>query len=434
MKTTKHYAFLLAGVTALSSLLTTTTAKAAEKWTSLFDGKTLNGWVQRGGQAKYRVEDGAIIGTTVPKTPNSFLCTDHTYGDFILELEFKVDPEMNSGVQFRSEVFGEPHELEYKGKKIKIAAGRVHGYQYEIDPDMKRNRLWTAGIYDEGRRGWLFDMSKNEKARKAFKPEQWNKVRIEAIGDSLKTYLNGVPAADLKDDMTPRGFFALQVHGIGNKDETLSVAWRNIRIQDLDAPKRTVLFNGKNLDGWVKADGSPAGSGWVAENGVLHRVTQSGDIYTKKEYGNFELEFDWKISEAGNSGVKYRMMKYGKEILGPEYQVLDDEKHPDALKREGRRKSGGVYDLYVPNSAKILKPVGEWNHARIVANGTKVQHWLNGAMVAEYDTASDDFKQRVAGSKFSKHPDFAQNPAGTIMLQDHHDEVWYKNITIRELK
>src|SRR5262245_26967706 len=127
-------------------------------WVSLFDGKSLDGWVQRGGKAKYRAEDGQIIGTSVPNTSNSFLCTKRDYADFALELEFKVDPGLNSGVQVRSQCFDEPRALELDGKTIKVPAGRVHGYQVEIDPTA---RAWTGGIYDEGRRGWLVNLEKN---------------------------------------------------------------------------------------------------------------------------------------------------------------------------------------------------------------------------------------------------------------------------------
>jgi hypothetical protein len=208
-------------------------ADAPGQWVDLYNGKDLDGWVQRGGKAKYRAEGNEIVGTTVPNTPNSFLCTTKTYGDFILQLDFKVDPALNSGVQVRSEYFDEPKAVEWKGETIKIAAGRVHGYQVEIDPDVKRGRLWTGGIYDEGRRKWLNDLKDNEAARKAFKPNEWNTFRIECKGDSIKTWLNGVPAADLKDAMTLKGFIALQVHGVGKREEPLEVRFRNIRIQEL---------------------------------------------------------------------------------------------------------------------------------------------------------------------------------------------------------
>lgn len=197
---------------------------------SLFDGKSLDGWTQKGGKAKYRVEDGVIVGTSVPKTGNSFLCTDKNYSDFILELEFKVDPALNSGVQIRSECFDKPKVALRNGIPHPIPPGRVHGYQVEIDPS---DRAWTGGIYDEGRRGWLNDLKNNEPARKAFRQNEWNKFRVECRGDSIKTWLNDIPAADLKDNMTPTGFIALQVHGVGDKTTPLEVRWRNITLQEL---------------------------------------------------------------------------------------------------------------------------------------------------------------------------------------------------------
>ncbi len=215
---------------ALILVVATSSALWADDWRPLFDGKSLSGWTQKGGQAKYRVEDGQIVGQCVPNTANSFLCTNKDYGDFILELEFKVHPKLNSGVQIRSQCFDEPTEAVRNGKKRTIPAGRVHGYQVEIDPSQ---RAWSGGIYDEARRGWLNDLKGNESAQKAFKPGEWNQFRIECRGDSIKTWINGVPAADLKDDMTPTGLIALQVHGVGAEKESREVRWRTIRIQEL---------------------------------------------------------------------------------------------------------------------------------------------------------------------------------------------------------
>ena len=208
------------------------TARAADEegFTPLFDGKSLDGWKQHGGKANYKVEEEQIVGSSVPNTSNSFLCTEKEYGDFILEVEFKVDPTLNSGVQIRSQVFDQPQEAEIDGKKFKFAADRVHGYQVEIDPS---DRAWSGGIYDEGRRGWLNDLKNNEAARKAFKQNEWNKFRIECRGDSIKTWINGVPAADLRDSVTPKGLIALQVHGVGARTEPLEIRWRNIKIKEL---------------------------------------------------------------------------------------------------------------------------------------------------------------------------------------------------------
>lgn len=205
---------------------------AEDAFVPLFDGKTLTGWEQHSGAAEYRVQDGVIVGKTVPNTGNSFLCTAKKYSNFILEVEFKVDPSMNSGIQFRSNYYEKETEVEIAGKKKKFPADRVHGYQFEIDPS---SRAYTGGVYDEGRRGWLFDLKNNEAARKAFKQGDWNQARIECRGSSIKTFINGVLAADFTDDLTKEGVIALQVHGIGKKTDAVGkeVMWRNIRIQEL---------------------------------------------------------------------------------------------------------------------------------------------------------------------------------------------------------
>lgn len=205
----------------------------------LFNGNDLSNWEQHGGKAQYSIEGDEIVGTAIPDTPNSFLCTKKEYGDFILHYEFKVDPSLNSGVQIRSHVFDEPKEYPYKKPDgttdvIKVPAGRVHGYQVEIDPS---SRAWTAGIYDEGRRGWLNNLEgdENKEAREAFKQNEWNHVQVVANHGIIKTWLNGVPAADLKDDMTLSGFIALQVHGVGDNQDRVGkqVRWRNIRIKEM---------------------------------------------------------------------------------------------------------------------------------------------------------------------------------------------------------
>jgi len=189
-------------------------------YTDLFNGENLDGWVQKNGTARFRVEDGMIIGSTVAGSPNSFLCTEKEYGDFILELEVRVDPELNSGIQIRS------HSLK------EFNNGLVHGYQVEIDPS---DRAWSGGIYDEGRRGWLDDLEDNEAARNAFKPDAWNQYRIEAIGPRIRTWVNGIPAADLTDTLDTKGFIGLQVHS--HAKDGLEVRWRHIKIQDMGTGK-----------------------------------------------------------------------------------------------------------------------------------------------------------------------------------------------------
>lgn len=416
MTSQKLISLLAAG----AALTAVNLSAATGDWVNLFDGKSLKGWTQRNGSAKYAVENEQIIGRTVHNTGNSFLCTDKHYANFIFEVEYKVDSRMNSGVQIRS------HSLKsYRG-------GQVHGYQVEIDPS---ERAWSGGIYDEGRRGWLNPLKDNPAAQKAFKQNEWNHYRVEAIGDRIKTWVNGVPAADLHDAITPSGFIALQVHGIPkDKPEGMEIRWRNIRIKDLGPAKPLPLFDGLTLNGWVDGAGNPIKpGGWIADEGALHRKDKGGSIYTELEYGDFEFNLEWKISEGGNSGIKYRVTKYDKALLGPEYQVLDDDKHPDGKKREGRRKSAALYDLFKCNDQKQLAKVGEWNKTKIVVRGSKAEHWLNGKKVLAYDTTSEEWKQEHALSKFNKHKDFAKNPWGKIMLQDHGDLVWYRNITIKPM-
>jgi HEAT repeat protein len=187
---------------------------------ALFDGRTLDGWRRLGGAAEYRVEDGQIVGTTRPDQPNTFLCTERLYDDFILELEFRVSPELNSGIQIRSN--SDPDHRD----------GRVYGYQVEIDPS---ERGWTAGIYDEARRGWLVPLDESAPARAVFQRDGWNRLRVVALGDHIRTWLNGEPAAHLVDSMTRRGFIGLQVHGVGAREDPLEVRWRDIRIRPLRA-------------------------------------------------------------------------------------------------------------------------------------------------------------------------------------------------------
>jgi len=205
--------------------------EAAEvPWVPLFNGSDLNGWVQHGGKAQYSVEGQELVGRPVAGTPNSFLCTARSYTNFILELEFKPHPALNSGIQIRSEAAASAYKVVWNGKTNSIPKGRVHGYQVEIDPSA---RAWTGGIYDESRRGWMADLKTNDAARAALRMGEWNRFRIECQGDLLKTSLNGVPAAELRDSMTPAGFIALQVHSVGNRTNQMEIRWRNLRIQEL---------------------------------------------------------------------------------------------------------------------------------------------------------------------------------------------------------
>ena len=208
----------------------------------------------------------------------------------------------------------------------------------------------------------------------------------------------------------------------------------------------TLLFDGKTTAGWrgFHRDAFPT-DGWVVENDTLRHkpsngqpTPNAGDIITIAEYGNFELQYDWKISPAGNSGLKYLisedLVKTGHAGVGFEMQILDDDHHPDAkLGLDGDRTAGGLYDLIAPRKDKVLRPVGEWNHAGVIVNAPHVEHWLNGGKVLEFELGSPAFKAHIAQSKFKDIKGFGENTKGHILIQDHVDEAWFRNIKIREL-
>lgn len=427
------------------------------KWVSLVIGENLTGWEQKGGNAEYRQEGDMIIGKTVANTPNSFLCTKKFFGDFILEYEVRYkDPGkfFNSGVQIRSNSL-----FEYKD-------GRVHGYQVEIDPS---DRAWSGGIYDEGRRGWLNNLLHDAKARDAINLNDWNHFRVEAIGNSIRTWVNGIPCANLLDNITAEGFIGLQVHSVYNADDVGNeIMWKNIRIITKDPQKHRsetaareistipnhlssdditegweLLFDGNTVNGWRAAhkDKFPE-KGWRVKNGAMILTPSSernaqggGDIVTLEEFEDFELHIEFMIPEGANSGIKYLVTEeydLHDYTVGLEYQILDDKAHPDALMGiNGNRTMASLYDLIPAKASKKLY-IDQWNKARIIVNGNHIEHWLNGEKVLEYDRDDHEFDALVVKSKFKDVKGFGKWDKGHILLQDHGDEVHFRNIKIRK--
>jgi Domain of Unknown Function (DUF1080) len=437
-------------------------AQTSSGWTNLFDGKTLNGWKKAVGAADYTVENGVIVGTTVMPSPNSFLVTEKEYGDFVLELEAKIDDTTsNSGIQLRSHF----NDTANGGK------GRVYGYQYELDPSSRR---WTGGIYDEGRRDWLYSLSLNPFAQNAFKLHEYNKIKVECFGNMIRTWINGQPAAMLIDEFDKKGFIGLQVHAV-NKAENAGkkVYFKNIRLMPIskpspDFPKSIyvmnnvpnnltsyekkngwkLLFDGVDSKGWVGAnkDHFPD-KGWAVSDGVLKVLSSEGkesagggDIVTTGQYSAFDLSFDFKLTTGANSGVKYFVTLSEKNqgsAIGLEYQLLDDKVHPDAkLGRDGNRTLASLYDLIpAKKQDRFVHRIGEWNTGRIIVYpNNHVEHYLNGLKVLEYERGSQTFRDLVAISKYKVWDHFGEAAKGHILLQEHGFEVSFRSIKIRELK
>ena len=451
------------------------TVAQGQDWQVLVEGDDLSQWTRLGGKATYTASNGEVVGTTVLRTPNTFLATKEAFGDFALSVEVLVDPEINSGIQIRSE------------SKPDFMNGRVHGYQVEIDPSP---RAWSGGVYDEARRGWLYPLSLNEACRRAFKVEEWNHYYIEAIGPSIRTWVNDVPCAALYDDLTPTGFIALQVHSVSGENMAgREVRWRNVRLMENGVAPRpwtsnyvanlvpntlseqeqdqgfTLLFDGKTTAGWRGAGTETfPEKGWRVEDGTLMVVASGGaeaafggDIVTVGEYSTFELSLDFKLSEGANSGIKYFITEaYGSNAsaIGLEYQLLDDAKHPDATQgAAGNRTLASLYDLIPADQDKTVRKPGEWNRARLIVTGRRldqrvignrleqtwfegahVEHWLNDRKVLEYERGTRAFDALVARSKYVVWEGFGRWPAGHILLQDHGDEVHFRSIKIRQIE
>lgn len=393
-------------------------------WQVLFNGKDLTGWEMLNAPHKVEVKDGVIVATTVGGQDNGFLCTTKSYGDFILELEVKTDLLLdNSGIQFRS--LSNP---EFKN-------GRVHGYQVQIENRPPHLSQWSGAIFDESGRGFLAIMEDDPVRQKAYKQNQWNHVRIEAIGATSRVWINNIPTAHVVDDEILSGLICLQVHGGAHAAErgSQSIYTRNVRIQtenvkpapyddipvvnlipnDLSAQESKqgfeLLFDGKTSAKWqgVTQRALPEKEWKVADGIITVSSSEKGDAHegkpvamTEKTYGPFELKFDFKLhNEKAIAGVEY--------FFNP----------------QSSSKRQALYGRFAldngKNRAKINRDIWkEWNQAVIKATpDNRVEYWLNGYKILEY--------QR----------DKTQPLKGHILLDAYGgDTVSYRSVKIRELK
>jgi len=234
--------------------------------------------------------------------------------------------------------------------------------------------------------------------------------------------------------------------GAASGPTTNSAAAPNTLTAEEKAAGWTLLFDGKTTEGWrgFHADTFPA-QGWSIQDGAIRRASPvqgqtgggGGDIITTGTYGSFELAVDWKLSVGGNSGVKYLVAEQpdrkGRSGVSYEMQILDDENHPDAKAgMNGNRKTGALYDLIAP-ATPSARPAGEWNHSRVIVQGRRVEHWLNGQRIVQFEIGSPQMKALISNSKYKDIKGFGEAATGHILLQDHGDEVSFRNIKVRAL-
>ena len=380
--------FMAAGLTLCGA------ANAEDGFVSLFNGKDLTGWVVKGGQVTYKVEDGAIVGTCTPGTPeNTFLCTEKEYGDFIFKCEFKVSVPGNSGIQFRSHTRPQG-DIE-----------RVFGYQCEIDPVNEPSD--TARIYDEARRGfqhgrtWLNDVDPTwrEEANASYKPGEWNEMEIQCVGTSIRTWLNGHPVSKFHDYYDLSGIFGLQVHA-GQQGE---IAWRNIRVKDLGTSQWQHFFVKKDnqweLDGaykfvencwsFTEKDGKEVLWGHHTKD-----EQRDGLIVSDLNYDNFAAKVTYIIN-GGNSALYFRaeevdtpwlLRGYQNEIAGNEAEASiwhtagapGDPPGRGWLDREDAEKTAARLAF-----AEELRNDLDWNTVCTVAVGPHITTFLNGYVITD---------------------------------------------------
>ena len=381
------------------------TAQDPAGWIELFDGDSLAGWTQRNGSATYEVVDGTIVGTTVSGSPNSFLCTDRFFGDFELEFEVKLfDDELNSGVQIRS------HSIP------SVQDGRVHGYQVEVSTN------GHAGfIYDEARRGWLSTDRDDPIARAAFRSGEWNRYRVVCVGSTIKTWVNDVPVADLRDDWSPTGFIGLQVHSVAG-DPQWRVAWRKLRLREIgDGGGFASLFDGESLAGW-KVNENPESirvhDGAIVLRGERAHLFYDGPVYAHA-FRNFELRCLVLTKPGANSGLYFHtaFQDAGWPAQGYEVQVNNSQ--------ADWRRTGGLYAVEDLREAPARDD--QWFALEVAVRGQRVSIAVDGRRLVDYLEPEDVERGKGFEGRVLSRGSFA------LQCHDPGSEVHFKQIRVRPL-
>ena len=403
-------------------------------FTSIFNGENLDGWINHGHE-KWYVDNGEIICESGPKEEYGYLSTEKFYDNYELTLEFKQEANGNSGVFFRSTLDG-----------VKIS-----GWQVEVAPPEHH----TGGIYESYGRGWLIQPEPEKDAK--LKMGDWNLMRIIVANDKVTTWLNGQQMVSIKDTKIGqgKGAIALQIHDGGG----IKVRWRNLKVREIGAAEAEefasdladtwqFIFDGISMDGWRAYNGDGMPPQWVVKDGVLtfdaelkleEEFTGGKDIiYADQEYDEFDLSFDWKVPEGGNSGVFYHL-KEGYDapwIISPEYQLLDDEgwEKLNNATLEDAQKAGSDYAMYAADaSSKVTKKGGEWNSSRIRFTTDQVEYYLNNVKTVSFVPWSEDWEKRKNNGKWKDFADYGKYKSGYIGFQDHDSPLWFKNIKIKRL-
>lgn len=379
-------------------------------YVALFNGKDIRNFDIRSGHAKYRVENFELVGTTVEGSPNTFLTPKKEYGDFVLEYEVKVDPRLNSGVQVRShEYSGEAQATIWTGKEFvnrKFPKGRFYGYQVEISNTKSGN---SGGIYDEARRGWLYEptMENNPECAKAFRDNEWNHYKVIAEGARIQTFVNGAKCTDLIDPLDLTGYIGFQVHQFKG-DSPAEVRWRNIYIQDNGKHVWKRIFDGKTTKGWIQRGGSK----FTIADGVIHGKSDpanpsAGVFLYDTPHKDIVSRLQFKI-DAGNSGYFFRAKK--DNLWGYEAEI-------DATKG-----SGGLYEVggrkwvTAPEDNALVKK-NDWSELAVAAIGNHIVIHLNGHKTVDLPN------------------DSGVSDEGYLALQAHgrmETSVWFRNIEVAE--